>query len=82
MIAKLNNGVLSFAPNKITFANPEPQMLKDYAGFKEYVEQEKPAYDAQTQTLTPVYTENETQIVCCWNLQDIPPETEEETNGV
>lgn len=82
MIAKLNNGVISFAPNKITFTNPEPDMLKAYAGFKDYVEQEKPAYDPKTQTLTPVYTETETQIVCSWNVQDIPPETEVENNGV
>ena len=51
MIAKLTDGVLTFAPNKITFTNPEEQMLKDYAGFKEYTELAKPEYDPETQRL-------------------------------
>lgn len=72
MIAKLTDGVLSFAPEKITFTNPEPQMLKDYAGFKEYTEQPKPDYDPETQVLVPNYTETDTEITCSWEVEELP----------
>ena len=76
MIAKLNNGALTFAPNKITFTNPPEQLLKDYAGFKDYIENEKPEYNPDTQILRAVYTETETQIICSWQVEDLPPEGE------
>lgn len=72
MIAKLTDGVLTFAPNKITFTNPEEQMLKAYAGFKDYVEQEKPPFQPETQFLVPEYTETDTQITCTWQVKDLP----------
>lgn len=72
MIAKLNNGAISYAPKKYTFANPPEQLLKDYAGYKDYVENDKPVFDPETQTLVPVYSETDTQILCTWQVQDLP----------
>lgn len=79
MIAKINNGVISYAPKKYTFANPDPEMMKQYAGFKDFVESEKPVFDPETQILEPVYSETETQIVCDWRVKDL--ETEAVTDG-
>lgn len=76
MIAKLNNGALTFAPNKITFANPPEQLLKDYAEFKDYIENEKPEYNPDAQILRAVYSETEMQIICSWQVEDLPPEGE------
>ncbi len=80
MIAKINNGVISYAPKKYTFANPDPEMMKQYAGFKDFVENDKPVFDPETQILEPVYSETETQIVCDWRVKDL--ETEAVTDGV
>lgn len=79
MIAKLNNGVISYAPKKYTFANPPEQLLKDYAGYKDFVESDKPVFDPETQILEPVYSETETQIVCDWRVKEI--EAEAVTDG-
>lgn len=79
MIAKINNGVIFYAPKKYTFANPDPEMMKQYAGFKDYVENDKPVFDPETQILEPVYSETETQIVCDWRVKDL--ETEAITDG-
>lgn len=79
MIAKLNNGAISYAPKKYTFANPPEQLLKDYAGYKDYVENDKPVFDPETQILEPVYSETETQIVCDWRVKEI--EAEAVTDG-
>lgn len=78
MIAKLSNGVISYAPKKYTFANPPEQLLKDYAGFKDYIEKEKPTYYPEIQVLVPKYSETETQIVCDWEVRDITKEEMEE----
>ena len=72
MIAKLNDGVISYAPKKYTFANPPEQLLKDYAGYKDYIESPAPDYDPETQFLVPEYTETDTQITCTWQVQDLP----------
>lgn len=72
MIAKLNNGVISYAPKKYTFANPDPEMMKQYAGFKDFVENDKPVFDPETQFLVPEYTETDKQITCTWQVQDLP----------
>lgn len=74
MIAKLNNGVISYAPKKYTFANPPEQLLKDYAGYKDYVENDKPDFDPETQVIEPMYLETETQIICDWQVTDIETE--------
>lgn len=79
MIAKLSDGTISYAPKKYTFANPPEQLLKDYAGYKDYVETEKPVFDPETQILEPVYSETETQIVCDWRVKEI--EAEAVTDG-
>lgn len=76
MIAKLSDGTISYAPKKYTFANPPEQLLKDYAGYKDYVETEKSSYDPETQILVPVYSENESQIICSWKAENIPEEVE------
>ena len=76
MIAKLNNGAITFVPNKITFTNPPEQLLKDYVGFKDYVENDKPEHNPDTQILRAVYTETETQVICSWQVEDLPPEGE------
>ena len=80
MIAKLNNGVLIPPGEKITIANPPEQLLKDYAGYKDYIESPAPDYDPETQILEPVYSETETQIVCDWRVKEI--EAEAVTDGV
>lgn len=80
MIAKLNNGVLIPPEEKITIANPPEQLLKDYAGYKDYIESPAPDYDPETQILEPVYSETETQIICDWRVKDL--ETEAVTDGV
>lgn len=80
MIAKLSNGVISYAPKKYTFTNPDPEMMKQYAGFKDFVENDKPVFDPETQILEPVYSETETQIVCDWRVKDL--EAEAVTDGV
>jgi len=80
MIAKLTDGVLVTPPDKITFTNPPEQLLKDYAGYKDYVESPAPDYDPETQFLVPVYSETDTQIVCDWRVKDL--ETEAVTDGV
>lgn len=69
MVAILSFGTVSFAPNKITFTNPDEQLLKDYAGYKDYVEEEKPEYDAETQKLVAQYTETDTEITCSWTVE-------------
>lgn len=72
MIAKLTDGVLVTPPNKITIANPPEQLLKDYAGYKDYIESPAPDYDPGTQFLVPEYTETDKQITCTWQVQDLP----------
>jgi hypothetical protein len=79
MIAKLNNGAISYAPKKYTFTNPDPEMMKQYAGYKDFVENDKPVFDPETQILEPVYSETETQIVCDWRVKEI--EVEAVTDG-
>lgn len=74
MIAKLNNGAISYAPYKYTFTNPPEQLLKDYAGYKDYVENDKPDFDPETQVIEPMYLETETQIICDWQVTDIETE--------
>ena len=74
MIAKLSNGAISYAPKKYTFANPPEQLLKDYAGFKDYIENDKPTFNPETQILEPVYSETETQIICDWQVKEIETE--------
>lgn len=71
MIAKFNNSAISYAPKKYTFANPPEQLLKDYAGYKDYIESPAPDYDPETQFLVPEYTETDTQITCTWSVQPI-----------
>lgn len=80
MIAKLTDGVLVTPPNKITIANPPEQLLKDYAGYKDYIESPAPDYDPETQFLVPEYTETDAQIVCDWRVKEI--EAEAVTDGV
>lgn len=71
MIVKLNNGVLIPPAEKITFTNPPEQLLKDYAGYKDYIENPAPDYNPETQVLVPIYTETDTQITCTWQVQPI-----------
>lgn len=76
MIVKLNNGVLIPPVEKITFTNPPEQLLRDYAGYKDYIESPAPDYDPETQVLVPSYTETDTQITCTWSVQPIQNEEE------
>ena len=78
MIAKLNNGTLVSPAEKITFTNPPEQLLKDYAGYKDYIESPAPDYDPETQVLVPTYIETDTQITCTWSIQPIEST---QTNG-
>ena len=71
MVVKLNDGALMTPPDKITFTNPPEQLLKDYAGYKDYIESPAPDYDPETQILVPIYTETDTQITCTWQVQPI-----------
>ena len=80
MIAKLTDGVLTFAPKKITFTNPNEELLKTYAGYKNYVEADKPEYDPKTQRLVPQYSETDTEITCSWEIEEIPED--EQIQGI
>lgn len=80
MIAKLTDGVLTFAPKKITFTNPNEELLKTYSGYKDYVENEKPEYDPKTQRLVPQYSETDTEITCSWEIEEIPED--EQIQGI
>lgn len=71
MVVKLNDGALMTPPDKITFTNPPEQLLKDYAGYKDYIESPAPDYDPETQVLVPTYTETDTLITCTWSVQPI-----------
>ena len=80
MIAKLTDGVLIFASEKITFTNPNEELLKTYAGYKNYVEADKPEYDPKTQRIKANYSETETEITCSWEIEEIPED--EQTKGI
>lgn len=83
MVAILNNGVVAFAPNKITVANPPEQLLKDYCGYKDYVENPAPEYNSETEYLVPEYSETETQIICNWQIKQLQEQQAGgEENGV
>ncbi len=82
MVVKLNDGALITPPDKITFTNPPEQLLKDYAGYKDYVEDEKPEYNPDTQTLVPSYSETESQIKCSWEIKEISDEMEGDSDVV
>lgn len=71
MVVKLNDGALMTPPDKITFTNPPEQLLKDYAGYKDYIESPAPDYDPETQVLVPSYTETAALITCTWSVQPI-----------
>ena len=80
MIAKLTDGVLTFAPKKITFTNPNEELLKTYAGYKNYVEADKPEYDPKTQRIKANYSETETEITGSWEIEEITED--EQTKGI
>ena len=83
MVVKLNDGALMTPPDKITFTNPPEQLLKDYAGYKDYIDSPAPDYNPETEYLVPEYSETDTQIICHWQIKQLPEQQAGgEKNGV
>lgn len=72
MVAKLISGQLVQAPDKVTIANPEDSLLKEYLGYKEYTEDPQPEYDPETQRLSVTYEETSTTITKHYTVTDLP----------
>lgn len=78
MLAKLTDGVLSYAPRKIivdgkTIFNPPEDMLKEQ-GYKDVETSEAPAVSTQTQQAVPTWQEQENKIVQSWELKPAQPD--------
>lgn len=78
MLAKLTDGVLSYAPRKIivdgkTIFNPPEDMLKEQ-GYKDVETSEAPAVSTQTQQAIPSWTEQEDKIIQAWEVKPAQPD--------
>ena len=78
MLAKLTDGVLSYAPRKIivdgkTIFNPSEDMLKEQ-GYKDVETSEAPAVSTQTQQAVSSWQEQEDKIVQAWELKPAQPD--------
>ena len=78
MLAKLTDGVLSYAPRKIivdgkTIFNPSEDMLKEQ-GYKDVETSEAPAVSTQTQQAVPSWTEQEDKIIQAWEVKPAQPD--------
>lgn len=78
ILAKLINGVLSYAPRKIivdgkTIFNPTDTLLKEQ-GYKDVETAEAPEISTQTQQAVPSWTEQENKIVQTWELKPAQPD--------
>ena len=78
MLAKLVNGVLSYAPKKIivdgkTIFNPPETLLKEQ-GYKDVETSSAPAVSTQTQQAVPSWQEQENKIVQSWEVRPTQPD--------
>ena len=78
MLAKLINGVLSYAPRKIivngkTIFNPPETLLKEQ-GYKDVETSEAPVVSTQTQQAVPTWQEQESKIVQSWEVKPAQPD--------
>ena len=75
MLGKLVNGRLiqpsANERKKIVITNPSDELLKFVMGYKDLVIAPEPEYDAETQYLSPVYEETETEILQNWEVKEI-----------
>lgn len=75
MLGKLVNGSLvqpsEHERRKIVITNPKDELLKLVMGYKDLVIAPEPEYDAETQYLSPVYEETETEILQNWEVKEI-----------
>ena len=78
ILAKLTDGVLSYAPRKIivdgkTIFNPPEDVLKEQ-GYKDVETSEAPAVSTQTQQAVPTWQEQEDKIVQSWEIKPSQPD--------
>jgi hypothetical protein len=78
MVAKLIDGVLKYPQNKVVISNPPEPLLKEYLGYKDYIEQGKPTYDPMTQKLVAQYSEDDDTITCSYSVVDIPEDEQQQ----
>ena len=75
MLGKLVNGRLiqpsTNERKKIVITNPTDKLLKLVMGYKDLSVTPEPEYDMETQYLSPIYEETETEIVQSWEVKDI-----------
>ena len=75
MLGKLVNGRLiqpsANERKKIVITNPTDKLLKLVMGYKDLSVTPEPEYDMETQYLSPVYEETETEIIRNWEVKDI-----------
>ncbi len=75
MLGKLVNGrFVQPSDNerkKIVITNPTDKLLKLVMGYKDLTVDVEPEYDVETQYLSPVYEETETEIIQHWEVKDI-----------
>lgn len=75
MLGKLVNGNLiqpsANERKKIVITNPTDKLLKLVMGYKDLSVTPEPEYDMETQYLSPVYEETETEIIRNWEVKDI-----------
>ena len=78
ILAKLTDGVLSYAPRKIivdgkTIFNPPEDVLKEQ-GYKDVETSEAPAVSTQTQQAVPSWQDQENKIIQTWELKPAQPD--------
>lgn len=78
ILAKLINGVLSYAPKKLyidgqLIFNPGDDILKEQ-GYKDVETSEAPSVSAQTQQAVPTWQDQENKIVQTWELKPAQPD--------
>lgn len=78
MLAKLSNGVLSYAPRKIivdgkTIFNPTESLLKEQ-GYKEVESADMPEVSTLTQQAVSSYMEQSDKIVQSWEIKPAQPD--------
>ena len=75
MLGKIVNGRL-IQPSvnerkKIVITNPTDNILKYVMGYKDLTVDVEPEYDMETQYLSPIYDETDTEIVQHWEVKEI-----------
>lgn len=78
ILAKLTDGVLSYAPRKIivdgkTIFNPPEGVLKEQ-GYKDVETSEAPTVSTQTQQAVPTWQDQENKIVQAWEVKPAQPD--------